>query len=164
MPVAVDNYMTMLSRPRWDVDGGTWYVVQGPPTQGVSKMYRHKPSMNSICESLHGWPVRDKHGCVIGVRYPILRERLRVYREGIELALVFSEREDIFTVATYRRQVTRVGGVPLDVLLFNLACDAHFTQEEWHFLAERMPAKAPIYEACLRRATYPRVGRQSIAA
>lgn len=107
-------------------------------------MYRHKPAVSTICKPL------------IHARYLPLHERLRIYREGIELVMVFGDYDDLITLATYRRQVTRRGGVPLDTLFFNLACDAGFTKAQWQELAHRMPDRAPIKEACLRRATLPR--------
>lgn len=154
MPATWYECMHPLRRPRWDNDGGLWYCVQGASTDGApTKLYRHKPSVNHICEPLLGTSLRNEKGKIIGVKYPTLAERLKIYREGIEVVRVFKDYDDLVTLAMYRRQVTRRGGIHIDLLFFNLACDAHFPQTTWAMLAERMPDRAPIYQACRRRAT-----------
>jgi hypothetical protein len=155
MPVKVPNYLELTSRPSWDLDGGKWYVSQTPPANGEPrKMYRHKPSMHLLCEPLLGSSIRNAAGKIVGVRYPTLSRRMEIYREGIELISVFMEKSDVFALAVYRRYVTQRGGVPIDLLLFNLALDLNFSVEDWEMLRVRMPDKAPIYDACFRRAHF----------
>ena len=153
MPVKVADYTTLARRPSWDVDGGRWYVSQTVPRDGSPrKMYRHKPSINLICESLLGSSVRDKNGRICGVAYPTLSRRCEIYREGIEIVTVFQDYRDLFSLAVYRRYVTQCGGIPMDMLFFNLAMKGDFSREDWEILALRMPEYADIRAACLRRA------------
>lgn len=152
MPATWYDCLHLRQRPRWDEGGGDLYVKQGAASHDVpTAMYRHRPRIPDICASLLGVPVRI-NGEIVGVRYPRLDTRLRVYREGIELIVVFRDYEELITLAMYRRQVTRRGGIPLDLLFFNLACEAGFTGAQWQQLAERMPDRAPIRAACLHRA------------
>lgn len=114
-------------------------------------MYRHRPTINSICEPLLGTPIRDRTGAVTGVRYPMLAERCRIYRESLEVVYVFRDYEDLFTLAMYRRQVSDTG-MFLDLLFLELALAASLTPEQWQELLIRMPEDTPIRRACERRA------------
>lgn len=161
MPATWYDCTRLRQCPRWDANGGLWYVSPTVPKDGSpTPMYRHKPTISSICEPLFGTSIR-RNGRIVGVSYPRLDDRLRIYREGIELIRVFRECTDLFTLATHRRQVTRRGGIPLDRLFFELACEAGLSRTQWEVLALRMPDRAPIYEACLDRA---RVTPEAMAA
>ncbi len=120
-------------------------------------MYRHKPSIHLLCEPLLGSSIRNQGGKIVGVKYPTLSRRIEIYREGIELVSVFMEKSDLFALAVYRRYVTQRGGVPIDLLLFNLALELTLSPDEWKMLQMRMPDKAPIHDACLRRAHFGKV-------
>ncbi|MDB5189551.1 MAG: hypothetical protein JWL82_508 [Parcubacteria group bacterium] len=162
MSVIPYDYKDLRRSPRWDIDGGLWYVSQTVPKDGSpTPMYRHKPSINDICAPLFGSSIKDTNGKITGVRYPRLEERYRLFREGIELVKVFRDYSDLFTLAKHRRQVTRRGGIPMDILFFNLACEARFSKKEWEMIATRMPDRSPIYSACWRRAT---LGPEILAA
>ncbi|HEX5774898.1 MAG TPA: hypothetical protein VFY28_02990 [Candidatus Paceibacterota bacterium] len=152
MPATWYDCTRLRQRPRWDAGGGNWYVSQTVPKNGSpTPMYRHKPRIADICGPLMGTSVR-KNGVVVGVKYPCLSDRLRIYREGLELVYVFREYRDLLDLAVYRRQVTHRGGMPLDRLFYELACEAQFLPAQWKMLAERMPDRAPIYAECLRHA------------
>ncbi len=164
MPKTWYDGLQLPKPPRWNTNGGVWYTEQGTSKNQNADVvqscvptpsYRYKPSMNSICEPLLGTSLR-RDSKIVGVSYPKLSDRLRIYREGIELIKIFNERDDLFALAMYRRQVTYRGGIPADELFFNLACDAELSKAEWHELALRMPDRALIYHACVRRATLPR--------
>ena len=148
MPRIVSDHLCLSCRPAWDREGGTYYVSPTAP----NKMERYRPSVNQICEPLLGSSIRTKEGIITGVSYPPLARRLALFREGLELVIVFKRVEDLFTLATYRRQVTQRGGLPLDRLLFETARTLGLTKTEWQHLAERMPEKAPIRAACLLEA------------
>lgn len=138
--------------PRWNKDGGLWYVRQGMhDTSKPTPMYRHKPTINSICEPLLGTSIRGTEGSIVGVRYPSFPESCRIYREGLEVVHVFRDYDDLFTLAMYRRQVADTG-IVLDMLFLELAIAARFTSEQWEELRIRMPINTPIYDACARRA------------
>lgn len=145
----------MQRRPRWDADGGLWYVAQGENRPGVpTKQYRWKPNMNTVCEPLLGRPVHDREtGKVVGVTYPSLTHRLEIYREGLRLIEVFGERTDLFTLAVYRRQVREIGPVSLDWLFLELAerMVPALSPREWGMLSVRMPERSHILNVCLER-------------
>ena len=158
MPATWYDCTQLPSTPSWNRDGGRWYVSQTPPANGEPhKMYRHKPSMHLLCEPLLGSSIRNAAGEIIGVKYPSLSRRIEIYREGIEIISVFREKCDMFSLAVYRRYVTQRGGVPTDLLLFNLALALELSPEEWEMLRLRMPEKSPIRGACFRRAYYVRI-------
>jgi hypothetical protein len=149
MPITANKCLYLRQRPAWDVDGGRWFVQQGEKKSNEpSKMYRGKPSIHVICSPLFG----------TATAYPTLTRRHELYREGIEVLLVFQDhaehRTDLFTLAIYRRQVTSRGGITLDPLFFEIALRMQpaLTSEEWESLAQRMPECAPIKRACLDQA------------
>lgn len=93
---------------------------------------------------------------------PRLDVRISTFRKGIEALMIRKDQkaavlrdvcDDLMTLVGYRKLVTQCGGLPLDRLLFNLA-DALATccALDWGEVAKRMPDRAPIREACLRRA------------
>jgi hypothetical protein len=142
----------MRRRPRWDADGGLWYVSQTVPKDGSpTPMYRHKPTMNSICCPLLGTTVRNPDRTIAGVKYPRFEDACDIYREGLELVHVFRDYSDLFALAMYRRQVSEYGLI-LDQLFLELARDADFSTESWGMLALRMPEGTPVHEICLRKA------------
>jgi hypothetical protein len=144
----------LRQRPSWDRNGGIWYVSQVIPKDGTpTPMYRHKPSIGQICGPLMGTSIRTAGGCICSVRYPEFSERLRLYREGMELVVVFKEYADLFTLALYRRQVCEED-IQMDVLFFNLALEAGFQKSQWDSLAQRMPECSWIRGACERRARF----------
>ena len=143
--------LPLTPTPRWNQDGGIWYVLQGMQcTDAPTPMYLHKPTINSICEPLLGTSVRDASGLISGVRYPSFSDACRIYREGLEVVHVFRDYEDLFTLAMYRRQIADTG-ILLDMLFIHLALAAGFTPAQWQELLVRMPVDTPIYAACARR-------------
>ena len=136
MPKLPDPHLELISTPRWNVGKGIFYLRQPVPPQGTPwLMDRYIPSARSIGEVLF-----EKHVS--------LERRYRIFREGIELVRVFGLKDDLFTLAVLRRQVTRRGGIPMDVLLFQCAALAELSTEEWTEFALRMPDKAPIKDWC----------------
>lgn len=161
MPVTWYDCTRLHQRPRWDRDGGIWYVAQTVPKDGSpTPMYRHKPTISDICGPLMGTPFR-RGGEIMGAKFPSLNDRLRMYREGLELVRVFRDYRDLLDLAVYRRQVTRRGGIPLDGLFYELSCEAAFPPAIWKMLAERMPERAPVRAACMRHASS---GARALAA
>ncbi|MGE5541221.1 MAG: hypothetical protein ACM3TU_02970 [Bacillota bacterium] len=157
MPATWYDCTRLRQRPRWDADAGLWYTAQTLSKDGSpTPMHRHKPHVRDICGPLMGTSIR-REGVTVGVKYPCLDDRLRIYREGLELVYVFREYKDLLDLAVYRRQVTRRGGIPLDRLFYELACAAEFLPTAWAMLAQRMPDRAPIRDMCLRHAVAPEV-------
>jgi hypothetical protein len=152
MPRACHDYMTLEKRPSLNMDPGKRYVVQTAPIFGPWKMYWHKPSIHQLCEPLLGSSVLNGSGIITGVQYPFTARRFEIYRKGIEVIAVFKEVTDLFALAVYRRYVTQRGGIPMDLLFFNLALSAGLKKAEWEMLGERMPDRSPIREACFQRA------------
>ena len=137
MPVKISDCLVMASRPSWERDG-------------------RKPNINVLCYTLLGSSTYNVDGKIVGVTYPSLTRRLEIYREGIEIVSVTREKSDLFSLAVYRRYITRRIGLPLDEMLFNLAIDLRFSFDEWLQLEVRMPDKSWIRGACANRARFGR--------
>ena len=134
------KYLDLPSRPRWDRDGGLWYTSPTIGKDGKMTLYRWRPTVNFVCEPLMLMDLR------------LARRRL-LYREALELVIVFKQRSDLFTLALHRRQVATYG-IPLDHLFLSVAegFDPPLSAEEWRRLAERMPEKSFVRKACLEHA------------
>ncbi|MDB5244966.1 MAG: hypothetical protein JWN90_71 [Parcubacteria group bacterium] len=113
-------------------------------------MVRLKPALSNICEPLLGSSSRDANGKV-SASYPILSDRHRIYREGIEVLIVFEDPTDAITLAMYRRQVTCWGDIPDDRLFLLVADTLQLTDYAWLDIAVRMPMGS-----CIRRASFMR--------
>jgi hypothetical protein len=171
----------LKERPRWDKGKGLWYALSLVSSDRATSMYRWRPKVDSICEPLLGTAVpfcvrkggqdangnyknefsmhevqrRDPEHYYSGsvVHYPRIRRRLKLYREGLELVVVFGEREDLFKLATYRREVT-IHDISADSLFIEVAerLSPALTSTEWHLLATRMPKNTWVHNECERRA------------
>lgn len=162
------RYLDLPSRPHWDKDGGQWFVSPEVPKKGPIPMYRWRPSVSTICEpllgtSLYGTKADGTHG-IVGVSYPKTKRRHLLYREALELVIIFKQRADLFTLAIYRRQVTREGGIPLDELFLEVAETFRLSPREWSDLAIRMPKRSAIRKTCLERAKVSSVSVLALAA
>lgn len=102
-----------------------------------------------------GTSIKNSEGTIVGVKYPSLARRLAVYEEGLNLIAVFKERDDLFTLAVYRRQVHTTCGISLDTRFLQLAEQFALTALEWEMLAVRMPEGSSIYARCRARALAP---------
>jgi len=109
--------------------------------------------MYMICGALDGRSVYDANGKVKWVEYPTLTRRLQIYREGLELIIVFRDYDDLFALAVYRRYVTQRCGIKMDEIFFTLALEAGLTPERWEDLARRMPDRSLIRGQCFFRQT-----------
>jgi hypothetical protein len=117
-------------------------------------MLRWRPSVNSICEPLLGasmYAAVENDRKIIGVRFPEMESRLQIFHEGLELVWVFRRRTDLFALATYRRQVTETGDMPLDILLLLMADRLNLSTDNWKRFAERMPDDSWVKQECEKR-------------
>lgn len=148
-------YLELPYTPRWNEGNGLWYIYPDYSRRPL-EMNRYFPSVNLVCFQLWGTPIRKRDPLTlefetVGVNYPLFRERCMLFLEGIELVKVTRNREELFTLASYRRQVTRKGGLPLDRLLLMLAESFNPQHEEWETLAGRMPERSEIRCICEER-------------
>ncbi len=146
----------MRVRPRWDAERPLYYVQQTPPKEGESwKMHRWLPTVNGICDPLLGHSERDRAtGKISGVRYPRIARRYAMYREALELISVTRRKDDLLTLAMYRRQVS-LSHLSVDRLFLALGEDLGLTPPEWERIAVRMPQDSPVEAACWWYARMP---------
>ena len=148
---------------RWNEEPGIWYVRQGAGGNKPAAMYRWHPTINAICEPLLGASVRVREEevidgvtqvkeIIIGVDYPRKIRRLRLFKEALDVVRIFRNQEDLFTLAVYRRQVTKTGNMHLDPAFIELAETFDLLAEDWRKLAERMPRRSRILAHCEARA------------
>lgn len=150
------KYLTLHKTPRWNEGSGIWHVSPTVPKNGPTPMSRWLPSVNALCEPLMGVPIYQYDLAanqlkIVGVKYLKTRRRHLLYREALELVKVAQKRDELFTLALYRRQVTREGGIPLDTLFLDLAETFNLTPSEWLILAERMPRRSEVRRICFER-------------
>ena len=140
------------SLPRWYRNGGiyatesTLYGIQ----RGRNQLVRWKPTIQHVCDSLMGTSTLVNG--VRQVKFPTLARRMAIYEEGLNLISVFGDRDDLFTLAVYRRQVRPIGSISLDSRFLELAEALNLSRTEWEMLAARMPADSRIKSICEHRA------------
>ena len=153
--------------PAWNRDDGHYALKQ---KDGVDHLVRVQPNIRIICEPLMGVSVWN--GKRWRVKYLHPRERVKIYGRALAVLEKWKTRDDIFSLALYRRQVasTNFRGIfslvlyrrqiasanllDIDEAFFRVALDARpsLTGAEWRMLAERMPMFTPILSRCLRQA------------
>lgn len=140
------------SLPRWYRNGGvyasesTLYGIRREP----DRLVRSKPTIQSICGPLMGASSQGKDGSYYAT-FPSLVRRLAFYEEGLNLVALFGEREDILTLAVYRRQVHPRRAISLDERFLDLADTFSLTCKEWEMLAVRMPVCSRVWVICQAR-------------
>lgn len=164
----VAKYMSLPRTPHWNVGRGLWYPSSSVPSDKPTPLVRWRPTIDAVCERLLGSSTyfEDESGARRGcVRYLSLETGTLLYREALELIIVFRQRSDLFSLATYRRQLTTEGDIDLDGLFLELAeeCVPALSCEEWDMLAERMPKNSKILAICQERAHEP-LGAEERAA
>jgi hypothetical protein len=111
-----------------------------------------KPSIRVLCGPLMGTSRYDSHtGAICGVNYPIRSRRIELYREALRVLLIFRDREDLFHLALYRRQITSIASAKYDSIYMKCLRRAvpALSQKDWRRIAKRMPRHAHIRKECL---------------
>jgi len=149
-------WLWSTSLPRWYRNGG---VCAGESTlHGIrrepDRLVRWKPTIWHVCGSLMGTSRKRENGSY-EVKFPRIARRLAIYEEGLNLVALFRERDDLLTLAVYRRQVHPVGAISLDARFLELADSFNLSVVEWEMLAVRMPEHSSIRTACEARTKSP---------
>lgn len=156
LEVMLERYR-MPARPRWDAERPLYYAIPPRKEGDPWPMRRFFPTINGICEPLLGHSERDlKTGKITGVRYPRMARRYAMYREALELVAIVRRKDDLLTLAMYRRQVSQ-SHLSLDLLFLALGEDMGLTPPEWERIAVRMPHDSPIENVCWWHARMPSV-------
>ncbi len=131
--------------PAWNRDDGHYVLKR---VGDVDSFALAQPSIHIICDPLMGISVRD--GEQWRVKYLHSRERIRIYERALQVLVKWRTRDDLFSLALYRRQVACANLPDVDEAFFAVALQMrpHLTCMEWRMLAERMPEFTLILNQC----------------
>ncbi len=150
------TWLWSTSLPRWYRNGGV--CAAESTLHGIrrehDRLVRWKPTILYVCGSLMGTSRKRENGSY-EVKFPRIARRLAIYEEGLNLVALFRERDDLLTLAVYRRQVLPSGAISLDTRFLELADSFDLSSVEWEMLAVRMPEHSSIRAVCEARSKSP---------
>lgn len=129
-------------------------LLRGKPGVTEEDLLRYKPSLNVVLEPLLGRQVvqkatkegeKDKFFCIL----PLPKERVRIYKLGLDIACEFGQVEDLLKLAEYRRQVTNVGGLEeIDRPYYEMMkANTKISKEVLAKIIQRMPPRSALKAA-----------------
>ncbi|MES2994844.1 MAG: hypothetical protein V4681_02340 [Patescibacteria group bacterium] len=122
---------------------------------GMDHLVLEQPSVRGMCAPLMGASVWN--GERWRAKYLPLSSSISIYERAMRVLAKWNNRDDIFCVAFYRRQVAYETDVVVDIqadvlfLICALQAQPPLTRYEWGLLKERMPDGSWIRRQCVLR-------------